>query len=119
VRAHYQTTIVDNAGNVVTGAVVRVLNPGASDLYSGTLYNTATTTTPLANPFTSADGLINLYAEAPVRVRIGVTVGSNPEYYVEDADLLLPPAASNIFVGSTAPSSPVPYQTIWFNTTGL
>jgi hypothetical protein len=118
-RAHFQTTVVDNQGNVLTGASVRLLNPGTTTLISQTIYGSADSGTPLANPFTSADGSVSVYCDSPLRVRFGVTVGANPEYFIEDVDLLLPPSSQALFVQNTAPSSPVSYTTIWVDTTGL
>lgn len=118
-RAHFQTTVVDNQGNVLTGTSIRMLVPGTTTPVSQTIFPTDTTATPLTNPFTSADGSVNLYCDSPLRIRAGITVGANPEYFIEDVDLLLPPSSQNIFVQNSAPSSPVAYTTVWVDTTGL
>lgn len=118
-RAHYQTTVVDNQGNVLTGASVRLLQPGSTDLITATFYLSSDSPTPSSNPFTSTDGSVSVYADAPLRVRVGVSVGANPEFFYEDVDLLLPPTTSNIFVQPTAPTSPVTGVTVWVDTSGI
>lgn len=118
-RAHFQSTIVDNQGNVLTGASVRLCNPGSTDLISASFYLSGDGPTPSSNPFASTDGSLSVYADTPIRVRIGVSVGANPEFFYEDVDLLLPPTTSNIFVQTTAPGSPVSGVTVWVDTSGI
>jgi len=118
-RAHFRSTIVDDQGNVLTGASVRLCNPGSTDLISTPIYGSADSPTPLGNPFASSDGDLSVYADAPIRVRIGISVGANPEFFYEDVDLLLVPTTSNIFVQTTAPGSPVAGVTAWLDTSGI
>lgn len=118
-RAHYSTTVVDNAGNVLSGATVRLCNPGSTDLISAAIYGSSDSPTPLTNPFSSSDGAVSVYTDLPMRVRIGISVSANPEFFLEDIDLLAPPTTSNIFIQSTAPSSPVTGQTVWIDTSGI
>lgn len=118
-RAHYQTTIVDNQGNVLTGASVRLCNPGSTDLIAVPIYGSSDSPTPLSNPFNCPDGALSVYTATPIRVRVGVAVAANPEFFLEDVDLLAPPVTANIFVQAVAPSSPVTGVTVWISTVGI
>lgn len=86
-RAHLNKVITDNQGNVVAGCTVRVLQAGTTTLITDTLWVDGTTTTQMApNPFTSANGVVNLYCDASIRVRLGITPPEGVEVFFEDLD---------------------------------
>lgn len=89
-RAHLYRTITDNAGNLRPGGVVRVLYPRTTDEITEALYPNDTDTTPLPNPFTSVDGVIDFYMEQPFRVRIGIKFPNESERFFNDVDVMLP-----------------------------
>lgn len=94
-RAHLYRPIIDRAGNVREGAVVRVFVPGTKTLVNDTLYASDTGTEQLSNPLICADGIINFYIDQPRRVTLGIKYGSQDEVFFEGIDVVLPydPAA--------------------------
>lgn len=89
IRAHFNRPILDQSGNTVLDASVRVLQPDVSPLVpiTATLYADDTSTNTLPNPFTVTGGVVDFYLLAPERVTIGVTVGSLPEQLWNDLDV--------------------------------
>lgn len=86
-RAHLLRPLQDGQGNLVLSATIRVLNPGTTDLIVQTLYVDDSSSLTLSNPVVITDGWIDVYLASPQRVRLGVTVGTAPEQYVEDVDV--------------------------------
>lgn len=86
-RNHLYYVAQDVAGNALTGASVRLLQPGTTNLIADPFYNDDTTITPQTNPFTTASGAVDIYIDTPQRVDIGVTpVGAN-EQIVKNIDI--------------------------------
>lgn len=86
-RAHLLRPLQDAAGNLVTDAIVRVLMPGTTTLIVDTLYVDDSSGLTLSNPWETTSGSVNFYLQTPQRVRIGVTVGTAPEAFIEDVDV--------------------------------
>lgn len=87
-RAHIRREVRNSAGALLTNLDVRVLQPGTTTLYAGTLYTSDAGVGTLANPFVSADGVIDFYIEDSDRVRLGVQYGPDPEFFFDDVDVL-------------------------------
>lgn len=87
-RAHFNRALLDQQGNQVTSAQVRLLAPGRTDLYGQTIYAEATGGTTRTNPWTTTTGEVDFYLDAPDRVRIGVKVGVAPEEFWDNVDVL-------------------------------
>jgi hypothetical protein len=89
-RAHLYRPVVDNQGNVLPNAIVRVLQPGTTTPISDTMYVDDTSGVTRSNPHTYADGVIDFYVEDAQRVRLGIKIGSGTEVFYEDVDILEP-----------------------------
>ncbi len=87
-RAHYNRALLDLQGNQVPVATVRLLVPGGTDLLGSTVYAEATGGVTRTNPWETTDGEVDFYLDAPERVKIGVKVGSDPEEFWDDIDVL-------------------------------
>jgi hypothetical protein len=88
VRAHFNRALQDLQGNQVPTATVRLLVPGTTTTYGQTIYAEATGGTTHTNPWTVTDGEVDFYLDAPDRVRIGVQVGTGPEEFWDDVDVV-------------------------------
>lgn len=87
-RAHFNRALLDTQGNQVTSAQVRILAPGGTDLYASTIYSDVIGGSTRTNPWTATTGEIDFYLDAPDRVRIGVKVGTDPEEFWDNIDVL-------------------------------
>lgn len=87
-RAHFNRALLDEQGNRIASAQVRLLVPGSIDLYGQTIYSDATDGGTYTNPWTTDSGEVDFYLDAPDRVRIGVQVGSAPEEFWDNIDVL-------------------------------
>lgn len=87
-RAHFNRALLDLQGNQVPTATVRLLAPGTTTTYGQTIYTEATGGTTYTNPWTVTNGEIDFYLDAPDRVRIGVKVGSDPEEFWDNVDVV-------------------------------
>lgn len=86
-RAHFYRPVLDNQGNIVTNATVRVLEPGTTTPISETLYSGPSGEGSLANPFQPSNGVIDFYLGVARTVRLGITRGSQPEVFIENIDV--------------------------------
>jgi hypothetical protein len=87
-REHFHRPVQDDAGNLMTNSIVRLLDPGTTDLIMEAIYSESVGGTPLPNPFTIEDGVIDFYLDQPQIVRIGVTPsGSTQEIYFENVSV--------------------------------
>lgn len=103
-RAHYARTLVDTSGSVETVSIsVRLLQPGTTTLIAATVYADGSSGTILTNPWTITTGQLSFYLDQPQRVRIGITVGTGTEQYLDDVDVLV--AASESTHAGTGVSS--------------
>jgi hypothetical protein len=87
-RAHLYKTIADSHGEVPATATIALYQAGTATLISDTIYNTDVGSGTLSNPFTAINGIVDFYLNTPQRVRIGVTLPSQSEQYLEDVDVL-------------------------------
>lgn len=86
-RAHLYMTIVDDEGNLQKGAEVRLLQPHTTNPITVPIYETDSGTTVIGNPWIAESGIIDVYLENPMRVRIGLQTGNSIEQYIEDIDV--------------------------------
>lgn len=86
-RVHFYAVAQDSAGNAQENAVIRILQPGTENPVASPIYATDTDVSAMANPFTTASGLISFYMDTPQRVRIGITPVSAAERFIEDMDV--------------------------------
>jgi hypothetical protein len=86
-RAHLLRPVLDVQGNVLTGCSVALYEPGTTTPITDQVFLTNTTTTVTPMPHVFANGVISIYLDTPRRVTIGVTHGSNPEFFFEDIDV--------------------------------
>jgi hypothetical protein len=92
-RAHLLKALTDVAGNLLAGSIVAVYvngtgNTGSPVLISAPLYSSQSGSTLLGNPFTSSDGNLSFYLDAPQRVDLGVTPPGAAPYVIMDVDVL-------------------------------
>lgn len=87
-RAHFTRPVTDEKGDLLPNVQVSVFEPATTDLVSQVLYSTDTGNNILNNPFVSSTGVIDLYLDAPARVRFGVVQGNLPMQFYEDVDVL-------------------------------
>lgn len=87
-RAHFRSPLLDDAGNRVAQATVRILQPGTTVQLADVLYASASTGATLGNPFQTGGNDIEFYLNTPQRVDIGVTVAGFPERFWRDVDVL-------------------------------
>ncbi|MEU9405625.1 hypothetical protein AB0E08_07960 [Streptomyces sp. NPDC048281] len=86
-RAHFNRALLDLQGNQVSSATVRLLVPGTTTAYGQTIYTQATGGTTYTNPWPVTAGEVDFYLDAPDRVKIGVTVGTDPEEFWDNVDV--------------------------------
>ncbi|MFI0967054.1 hypothetical protein ACH4S8_37570 [Streptomyces sp. NPDC021080] len=88
-RAHFNRPLIDQTGDQVNTAVVRLLVAGSTtDLISEIVYSQATGGATRTNPWTITDGEVDFFLDAPARVQIGVKVGTDPEEFWDNVDVL-------------------------------
>lgn len=86
-RPHLYMLIVDAEGNLQEGTEVALYQPATTDPIPVPIYETDAGASVIGNPFIIDDGIIDIYVEDPLRVRIGVRIGSSAEQYIEDIDI--------------------------------
>lgn len=89
-RAHYQVRIVNTSGATVTTANVRLCNPGTSTTITASAYAASTGGSPVSWPVAATGGVLSLYTDVAMRVRVGVTVAPASEVFFDDVDILVP-----------------------------
>lgn len=105
-RAHFFRALLDNQGNRIPQATVRVLQPGTTVQLADTLFADATSGTTLSNPFQTAGQDVSFYLTNQQRVKLGVTVSGLPEVFWDDVDVLASGTESP-HLGSNANSTQV------------
>lgn len=85
-RSHLYKPIQDAQGNLRTNARVRVFDVGTVNPTTTTLFAADTGSTQIANVHVVANGIVNFYTDEPMRFRIGIKVGDEPEVLFEDVD---------------------------------
>lgn len=86
-RAHLYLPIASAAGDVLEGISVRLLDPGTTNPIADTVYSGPSGGGSYAQPYTVATGVLDVYLDAPRRVRIGVTPPGQAEFFLEDVDV--------------------------------
>jgi hypothetical protein len=87
VRAHFNRALLDRQGNQVDTAQIRLLLPGTTDLFPDIIYSDATSGSTRPNPWVTASGEVDFYLDSPTRVKVGVTVGTDPEEFWDNVDV--------------------------------
>ncbi|MGA5598430.1 hypothetical protein ACPCSE_29770 [Streptomyces cellulosae] len=87
-RAHFNRALLDDQGNRIASAQVRLLVAGGTDPYGQTIYSDAVGGATLTNPWTTTSGEVDFYLDAPDRVKVGVKVGTDPEEFWDNTDVL-------------------------------
>lgn len=87
-RAHFHRPVQNLQGDRIAEVSVRVLAPGTTDPVGDVLYVDDTSGLTRTNPWITTDGTIDFYLLSPRRVRIGITVGGDPEQFWEDVDVI-------------------------------
>lgn len=93
-RAHLYRPIQNNEGDIRSGAVVSVYEPGTKTLTQTPLYANASGSAMLQNPFVATNGVVDLYTDLPTRFRLGIKVGAEAEYLINDIDATSPVTTS-------------------------
>lgn len=86
-RAHFYGVAQDPAGNAIENSVIRVLQPGSTNIIAAPIYPSDTDVTAMTNPFPTVSGQISFYIDVPQRVRLGITPPSAAERFIEDIDV--------------------------------
>lgn len=86
-REHLYMLVVDREGNLQNGAEVRILQPHSTNLISVPIYETDEGPSVIGNPFEVTDGVIDIYVDNPIRVRVGLRIGASAEQFIEDIDI--------------------------------
>lgn len=87
-RAHFTRPVTDDQGSLLPNAQVSVFEPGTITYISEVLYASDTGSDVLTNPYISDTGVVDLYLDEPMRVRIGIVQGGLPMQFFEDVDIL-------------------------------
>jgi hypothetical protein len=110
VLAHYSAPAQSSAGALQPGTQVAVYQEGTTDggtqagtLIGGTVYADAAGATPLGNPFTTGNGEISFYLDAPLRVDLGMTLPGASEARFPDIDVLIPAQPVDADAGDIQP----------------
>jgi hypothetical protein len=93
-RSHLFRPVQDSEGNLVPNTKVTSYEHGTTQVLAQKLYTSPRGSTVLANPFTTSSGVIDFYLDSPQSVKIGMLVAGRAggEQYVDDIDVLPPPA---------------------------
>lgn len=100
-KVHIYIPIQNNVGDVIQNITVRLLQPDTTSLIADDVY--ASPTDPdsiIGQPFAVTNGIIDVYIQDAQRMRIGVTLAGQTEFFLEDVDVY--PSGDNVAV-TTAP----------------
>ncbi|MFD8654188.1 hypothetical protein [Streptomyces mirabilis] len=88
-RAHFNRPLIDRMGNQIDQAVVRLLVAGSTtELISAIVYSEATGSLTRTNPWNITNGEIDFFLDSPARLQLGVKVGTDPEEFWDNVDVL-------------------------------
>ncbi|MEU6362266.1 hypothetical protein [Streptomyces albidoflavus] len=87
-RAHFHRPLTDRAGNQIDEAQVRLFAPGTTEMIQDTIYVEAASGLTRTNPWTITNGEIDFFLDSPARLQIGVKVGTSPEEFWDNVDVL-------------------------------
>lgn len=94
-KPHIYIPVQNSVGDVLDNIIVRFLQPDTETLITDTVYASPTdTNSVLGQPFSVPDGIVDVYIENPQRLRVGVTVPGQAEFFIEDVDVS--PAGNNM-----------------------
>lgn len=92
-RPHLYVPLVDDAGELLTFALVRIYQEDGATIYGGTLWRDTTSAATWLNPHNVAPGVVDLYLDGPARLVIGYTVDqTQPEKLTEPFDVFFDPS---------------------------
>lgn len=77
----------DAEGNLQAGAQVRILQPNSNNPITAPMYGSDEGNDLIPNPFITEVGVISIYIDEPMRVRIAFQVEGASEQYIEDIDI--------------------------------
>lgn len=80
-KEHLYRPLQNPNGDLMVNAVVRILQPGTTDAVTQTFYQDPDGTNPYSNPYTCASGVVDIYFDAPIVVKIGVTLGGTEVFF--------------------------------------
>lgn len=86
-RAHYRAPVQDDQGNLLPGSVITILVNGTTSPLGLPIYSDDSTTNLLSNPWTSPDGNIDFYLDAPQRVDLQVAPPGQSAAIFPDIDV--------------------------------
>src|SRR5579859_6746983 len=86
-RAHYRAPVQDDQGNLLPGSVVTVLVNDTTSPLGLPIYSDDSTPALLSNPWTTPDGNIDFYLDAPQRVDISVAPPGESAVIFSDIDV--------------------------------
>lgn len=101
-RSHLYLPIVSAAGDIISPIVVRLLVPGTTTLITDTVYSGVTGSGAYTPPFLVNSGVVNVYLNAPRRVRLGITPSGQSEFFLDDVDVLPDPGITVYGIGAMA-----------------
>ncbi|WP_428957964.1 hypothetical protein [Streptomyces sp. cg35] len=105
-RAHFNRPLTDRLGNQVDEAQVRLLVQGTTELLPDTVYAEAANGLTRTNPWNISNGEIDFFLDSPTRLQIGVKVGTDPEEFWDNVDVLAV-STDSLHPGSGANSTQV------------
>lgn len=100
-RAHVYKLLQQSSGAALTGATIRVYQPGTTTNITDTLYSASSGVGTLSQGFTSASGLVEFWLANPQRVDIGYTPSGGSEVIVT-VDAVAAPADTPLAMKVTA-----------------
>lgn len=93
-RAHLYKAITNNAGDLQSAVVVRLLQPDALPDEAVSLvdpvYDTKTGGTDIGPTFTVTDGVIDVWLDVSQYVMLGLTPTGLVEYFIDNVPVLAP-----------------------------
>ena len=117
-RAHLYRVITNAAGDIQPATVVRLMVadtlPSDNMLVTVPVYTSKTGPTLAGSTFTVANGIIDVWMDAPQFVMLGLTPPGVAEYFVNNAGVF-GLVSGNAFVGDTPPVNPT-VGMLWYDT---
>lgn len=87
-RAHFTRPVTDQQGNLLPNVQVNIYEPGTTTLIADVIYSTDVGNNVLTNPFVSNTGIVDIYLDAPKRVRLSIVQGNLPPQFYDDVDVI-------------------------------
>ena len=87
-REHLLRPIQNSAGDLLANSVVRLIDPVTGSNITAPIYAGEDDVDPIGNPYTTPDGMIDIYVDQPMRVRIGITPSlATEEIFIQNVDI--------------------------------